>query len=109
MKSMALMVGALAAFCAAGASTAMAKPARCFTTDDGHYPCDFKGLDRQGSFEIKAKGFPTYTLWIESPGTAAGFVNFGDRNVALPGTFRREAADRACWANDETQTRICVW
>ena len=94
---------------AAGASSASAKPARCFTTDDGHFPCNFKGLDRQGSFEVAAPGFPTYTLWVEQPGVASGFVNFGDRNVALPGIYRREKADRACWSNSGTQTRICVW
>lgn len=94
---------------AAGASSASAKPARCFTTDDGHFPCNFKGLDRQGSFEVAAPGFPTYTLWVEQPGVASGFVNFGDRNVALPGIYQRENADRACWSNSGTQTRICVW
>lgn len=91
------------------AQQASAKPARCFTTDDGHYPCDFKGLDRQGSFEISAPMKPTYSLWVDSPGLAAGFVNFGDRNIALPGTYVRQRDDAACWGNPETNTRICAW
>ena len=51
----------------AGAFPAAAKPARCFTTDDGYYNCDFRGLDRDGSFEISARGYPTYSLWIDGP------------------------------------------
>lgn len=86
-----------------------AKPARCFTTDDGEFPCDFRGLDRQGSFEISSENGPTYALWVDSPGLASGFVNFGDRNVSLPGMYRRETKDPACWANVETETKICAW
>lgn len=88
---------------------ASAKPARCFTTDDGYYDCNFKGLDRQGSFELSARGYPTYTLWVDSPGFAAGFVNLGNRNVALPGMYVRQRDDGACWSNPETGTRICAW
>lgn len=100
---------ALAAVLAAGVLPASAKPARCFTTDDGYYPCDFKGLDRQGSFEISARGYPTYTLWVDSPGFAAGFLALSGRNVALPGMYVRQRDDRACWSNPETATRICAW
>ncbi len=101
------MAAAVAAF--ASVQPASAKPARCFTTDDGHYPCDFKGLDRQGSFEISAPSRPTYSLWVDSPGLAAGFVNFGDRNVSMPGMYERESGDPACWSNADTETRICAW
>ena len=109
MNRSAFFLATLAAAFAAGAFPASAKPARCFATDDGHYPCDFKGLDRQGSFEISARGYPTYTLWVERPGFASGFVNFGDRNVALPGMYERASDDPACWSNSETGTRICAW
>jgi len=88
---------------------AEAKPARCFSSDDGTYACDFKGLDRQGSFEIKARGKPTYTLWVDTPGVASGFVNFGDRNISLPGQYVRETQDPACWSNSETGARVCAW
>lgn len=88
---------------------AFAKDARCFTTDDGEYPCAFKATDRSGSFEISAEGFPTYTLVVNSPGVAAAFANFGDRNVALPGLHRRAEDDPACWVSDSTDTRICAW
>lgn len=93
----------------AGAFCAHAKPARCFTTDDGYYPCDFRVLDRDGSFEISAPGVPTYSLWIDRPGFAAGFVNLGGRNIGLPGMYVRRSDDPACWSNPETDTRICAW
>ena len=60
-----IVPGVLAAALAAGSLPASAKPARCFTTDDGYFSCDFKGLDRQGSFEITARGYPVYTLWVD--------------------------------------------
>lgn len=89
---------------------AHAKPASCFTTDDGRYDCDFRALDKAGSFTISAPGKPTYTLEVDSPGVAFGYADFGTgRNVPLPGTFRREEADRACWRNDETSVRVCAW
>ena len=91
------------------APAAHAKPAQCFTTDDGHYPCDFRGLDRAGSFVVKASGYPTITVEIESPGVAWVFANFGTRNVALPGPYHRARDDRACWVNPDTGSRICAW
>ena len=109
MRRFFILSFALAASLAAGAVPALAKPARCFTTDDGYYPCDFRGLDRQGSFEISARGYPTYTLWVDSPGFAAGFMNLSGRNVALPGMYVRQRDDGACWSNPETGTRLCAW
>ena len=88
---------------------AEAKPARCFTTDDGYFSCDFKGMDGSGSFRIRAKGYPTYTLEVDQPGFAYGYVNFGDRNIPLPGQYVRSRDDGACWNNPETSTRICAW
>lgn len=90
-------------------SVASAKPARCFTTDDGYYSCDFRGLDGQGSFRIRAPGYPTYTLEVDQPGFAYGSANFGDRNVSLPGQYVRSRDDGACWNNPETGTKICAW
>ena len=101
-------LAALGAFVLAGG--AEAKPARCFTSDDGHYDCDFRGLDKAGSFRISAPGKPTFTLEVDSPGVAFGFADFGTgRNVPLPGTFIRSREDGACWDNDVTDTRICAW
>ncbi len=91
------------------AGAAHAKPAQCFTTDDGHYPCDFRGVDRAGSFVIAARGYPTYTVEVDSPGAAWVFANFGTRNVALPGPYYRAQDDRACWVNPDTGSRICAW
>jgi hypothetical protein len=35
-------------------SLAEAKSARCFTTDDGYFPCEFTATDKAGSFEIRS-------------------------------------------------------
>lgn len=87
---------------------AQAKPARCFTTDDGNYACDFRSTGKDGSFEISARGKPTYSLVIESPDVAFGYVKLGGRNTALPGRYRRDAFDRACWINDTTAAKVCA-
>jgi hypothetical protein len=115
MVGMAWMSGSrgcavLAAAVVAGSTcVAQAKPAQCFTTDDGHYPCDFRGTDRAGSFRITAPGYPTITLEIESDGAGWAFADFGTRNVALPGPYYRASDDRACWENPDTEARICAW
>lgn len=101
------LFAALAGVLAGG--NAEAKPARCFTTDDGHYPCDFVATDRAGSFEITSDTAPDYILLVDEPGLASGFVNFGDRNISLPGQFVRQRDDPACWSNPETNTKICAW
>lgn len=94
----------LAAVCAAEA-----KRARCFTTDDGYYPCNFRGIDDYGSFRISAPGYPTFTLEVDQPGFAYGYADYGSGNVALPGQYVRSRDDGACWNNPETSTRICAW
>ncbi|MEH6718286.1 MAG: hypothetical protein V7704_05315 [Aurantimonas endophytica] len=88
--------------------TAAAKPAQCFATDDGHFACDFQMTDAAGSFTIEGPD-ATYILLIDEPGKAFGFVNLGNRNIPLAGSFLRERGDPACWANAETGTRICAW
>lgn len=90
--------------------TALAKQARCFTSDDGEYLCEFKNTDNKGSFEVSAPGKPTMILVIDAPGVAYGWADFGTgRNVSLPGKYLRQDADKACWLNDETNAKICVW
>ena len=88
---------------------AEAKPARCFTTDDGYYPCNYKALDGEGSFRISAPGYPTITLEIDQPGFAFGYARFGSRNRSLPGQFVRSRDDGACWNNPQTDTKVCAW
>ncbi len=61
-----------------------AKPARCFTTDDGYYPCSYKALDGEGGFRISAPGYATITLEIAQPGFAYGYARLGGRNRSLP-------------------------
>lgn len=92
----------------AGATSALAKPAQCFTTDDGHFPCQFVATDDAGSFEITGEGVG-YSLIVDEPGVAYGFVNLGGRNVSLPGPYTRSPDDGACWDNADTGTRICAW
>jgi hypothetical protein len=104
------MVAALAVMMtASGAYADDTKNARCATTDDGMYPCSFRLVDDNGSFEISAEGKSTYTLNISEPGTAYGFVVIDGRSVALPGRYERSTRDRACWRNDATATEICAW
>ncbi len=86
-----------------------ARPARCLTTDDGEFACDFRATARDGSFRISASGKPTYLLNIAEPGIAYGFISFGARNIALPGRFLRSRSDPGCWENDQTATRVCAW
>jgi hypothetical protein len=85
-----------------------ARPALCFTSDDGFYDCDFIA-GPQGSFTISAPGKPTIILDIDQPGIAFGFAELGGRSVALPGRYRRSGTDRACWDNDATGARLCAW
>ncbi len=91
-------------------SQAEAKSARCFTTDDGYYPCNFRTEDSSGSFTISAANKPTFTLWIESRGVASAIADFGTgRYVTLPGMYYRSKQDGACWVNSSTNTQICAW
>lgn len=87
-----------------------AKLARCFTTDDGYYDCHIKMTNKDGSFEISAPKKPRYGLIVDEPGVAFAFVmRSTGRNVALPGKFKRNKQDLACWYNAETRVRICAW
>jgi hypothetical protein len=90
------------------AQPAAAKSARCFTTDDGSYACEFTPTARNGSFRISAPGKPTYILDISGPGVALGFVNLGQRNVSLPGRYLHSRSEPECWVNDSTQAKICA-
>jgi hypothetical protein len=85
-----------------------AKSARCSTTDDGAYRCEFRRTDRTGSFQISAPGKPTYILNVVRPDIAFGFANFGPRNVSLPGRYLRSNSKPSCWINDTTSTSICA-
>ncbi|MEZ5812028.1 MAG: hypothetical protein R3D45_11505 [Rhizobiaceae bacterium] len=94
----------------AGALPAAAKPARCFTTDDGYYACNFTFVEGDGSFQISAPGVTTYRLIMDdTPGFAWGFARFSDRFVPLPGQYVRQSDDPACWSNPETSTKMCAW
>ncbi|MDX8435149.1 hypothetical protein EN858_13805 [Mesorhizobium sp. M4B.F.Ca.ET.215.01.1.1] len=98
-------VAALLAF----SMSAEAKRARCYTTDDGYFSCNYRTIGSDGSFRISAPGYPTYVLEIDGPGFAYGYINFGRRNVSLPGQFVRSRDDGACWNNPQTNTKVCAW
>lgn len=92
------------------AAPALAKEARCFTTDDGYYDCDFESTGG-GDFEITADGYPSFQITIDRPGFAFGSAQYepGGRYVALPGMYVRDQQDGACWHNPETETKVCAW
>jgi hypothetical protein len=90
-------------------SLAFAKRARCFTTDDGYFSCQFKATDRSGSFEIKGRSTPTYSLVVDRPGFAFGYVNFGNRGIPIGGMFVRQRNDPGCWNNPELDVKLCAW
>jgi hypothetical protein len=96
----------LAPFC--WANLTEAKPARCFTSDEGSFSCKFHATARDGSFKISAPGKPTYILNMIEPGVASGFVNVGTRNIPLPGRYLRSSTKPACWVNDSTGAKICA-
>ncbi len=91
-------------------SPVQAKAARCSTSDDGAYKCEFRRTDSNGSFQISAPGKPTYILNVEEPDIAYGFGTFerGGRNVSLPGRYLRSKVDPGCWVNDTTSANICA-
>jgi hypothetical protein len=89
---------------------AQAKSARCFTTDDGYYPCSFKVIDGTGSFVIRGRGKPTISMIMGDPGFGSVYIRFGrGRSVPINGQYVRSRDDGACWNNPEQSTKICVW
>ena len=90
-------------------SLAFAKRARCFTTDDGYFSCQFKATDKAGSFEIKGRLTPKYSLVVDQPGFAFGYINFGNRGIPISGMFVRQRDDRGCWNNPEMNVKLCAW
>lgn len=88
---------------------ALAKTAKCFSSDDGFYACEFQLTDSKGSFEIFAKGKPTYYLYMDSPNLASVLADFGTgRGVPQPGPYLRQK-DKACWKSKVTKAKICAW
>jgi hypothetical protein len=102
----AMLVGVAFPFAAAEG-----KSAHCFTTVDGEYDCSFVATDANGGFEISAPGKPTFFLLMTEPGVASGYGDYSGEghNVMLPGRYLRSDDDPACWENDVTETKICVW
>ncbi len=89
---------------------ALAKQAKCFTTDDGNYACTFTAIDTDGSFEISAPGKPSFRMSMNGDGTASGFIAAaGSKFTALPGSYQRSSKDKACWGNASTGTQVCAW
>lgn len=104
----AVFLGA-AALCLALCAPADARPARCFTTDEGTFRCDFRATGRDGSFQISAPGKPTYILTMDEKDAAFGFINLGGRNTPLPGRYLRSKTEPGCWVNDTTSAKICAY
>ncbi|MGL4489411.1 MAG: hypothetical protein ACRCU5_08210 [Rhizobiaceae bacterium] len=92
-------------------SLAFAKSARCFTTDDGYFPCNFTATDGNGSFDIqslKDSGMG-YSIIVEEPGFASGYVRINGRGIPVNGMFVRQRDDGACWNNPEMNVKVCAW
>ena len=98
-----------AALCLALTTAGEARPARCFTTDEGSFRCDFRTTGRDGSFQISAPGKPTYILTMDEKDAAFGFVRLGGRNTPHPGRYLRSKTERGCWVNDTTSAKICAY
>ena len=93
----------------AAASPAEAKSARCYTTDDGYFPCRFTATDSDGSFEISSPNHPGFTLVMDQPGFGYGYLVDGGRSIPLAGEYVRSRDDGACWNNPETNDKVCAW
>ena len=78
------------------AAPALAKSARCYTSDDGYFPCRFAATDSDGSFEISGRGFG-FSMVMDKPGFGFGYLGLGDDSTALPGEYVRSRDDGACW------------
>lgn len=87
---------------------AQAREARCHTSDDGTYACDFEQFGGDGSFVVSAPMRPTYTLEIVDEGVGEAFGDFGSGNRFLPGPFFRSQDDPACWVSEATDFMLCV-
>jgi hypothetical protein len=111
MKKIAILIGVVASALVVGQSVqAKPKSATCFVTGIGNYPCTFTPMEADGSFKISARNKDTYILTMNGDNTAFAFVQVRGRgrNIALPGTYIRDPADRACWANFDPSFRICA-
>ena len=90
-------------------SPAEAKSARCYTTDDGYFPCRFTATDSDGSFEISSPDHPGFSMVMDQPGFGFGYLVDGGRSIPLAGEYVRSRDDGACWNNPETNDKVCAW
>lgn len=98
---------------------AEAKPARCVIKQGGELtysgPCDFTGLNGDGSFSIDPIGKRRFyegnlglTIWMEGRGRAnVSATNLG--NSSNMGSYVRSTKDKACWMSEEGPASICVY
>jgi hypothetical protein len=103
-----LAAAALIAAIGLAAAPALAKSARCYTSDDGYFPCRFTATDTDGSFEIRGAGV-SFSMVMDRPGFGFGYLGLGDHSTALPGEYVRSRDDGACWNNPETNDKVCAW
>jgi hypothetical protein len=108
LKTLGLVAVATLAI-AAVATPASAKSARCYTSDDGYFPCNFTATDSDGSFEIRRRDGVGFSLVMDRPGFGFGYYLDGDDSTALPGEYVRSRDDGACWNNPENSAKVCAW
>lgn len=106
-----IFINILTVFILVLSAPAFAKSARCFTTDDGYFPCQFTATDKAGSFDIRSNRDPSlgYTILVDEPGFATGFVIIDGRSIPVGGMFVRQRDDGACWNNPELNVKVCAW
>ena len=91
------------------ASPALAKSARCYTTDEGYFPCRFTATDSDGSFELSSPDHPGFSMVMDQPGFGFGYLVDGEKSIPLSGEYVRSRDDGACWNNPETNDKVCAW
>lgn len=83
----------------------------CFSTSQGSFPCEIVPTDADGSFDIKGPGIK-YTFNMAEPGVAYVFMALGEgmkeRNVPLPGRYKRSKSEPACWESETKGNKICL-
>lgn len=86
------------------------RSARCEFNEEPQEACSFTAVFGDGSFDVKTPD-RNVRLVVEGEEAAAFEVFGADRRVPLPGNFRRDAKDRACWVADDRELplfRVCA-
>ena len=73
------------------------------------FPASSKRRTGRAVLKSKGRSTPTYSLVVDEPGFAFGYINFGNRGIPISGMFVRQRDDRGCWNNPEMNVKLCAW